>query len=63
MLALDYRSCGKRGEPAVVHVDQEDGFAITLLAETFEDFVTGLVDVSVHDTAEQDLLADLATLA
>ncbi|MFG2910198.1 hypothetical protein ACGF13_34740 [Kitasatospora sp. NPDC048286] len=29
----------------------------------YEDFVTGLVDESVHDTAEQDLLADLATSA
>ncbi|MFD7714570.1 SMI1/KNR4 family protein [Streptomyces sp. NPDC059814] len=40
MLALDYRACGRRGEPAVVHVDQEDAFSITLVAENFEAFIT-----------------------
>lgn len=60
MLALDYRVCGRQGEPTVVHVDQEDDFAITLVAENFEDFITGLVDESVYDTSEQDRLAALA---
>ncbi|MFE6668070.1 SMI1/KNR4 family protein [Streptomyces sp. NPDC057697] len=56
MLALDYRACGRRGEPAVVHVDQEGDFAITPVAEDFEAFVMGLVDESaVHGTPEQDL--------
>ncbi|MFD8749571.1 SMI1/KNR4 family protein [Kitasatospora sp. NPDC059577] len=62
MLALDYRACGRHGEPTVVHVDQENDFAITLLAENFEAFVTGLVDESVYDTSEQDRLAALATV-
>ncbi|WP_326763723.1 SMI1/KNR4 family protein [Streptomyces sp. NBC_01591] len=62
MLALDYRACGKHGEPTVVHVDQEDDFAITLVAENFEAFVTGLVDGSVYDTAEEDRIAALATV-
>ncbi|MHA6758241.1 SMI1/KNR4 family protein [Streptacidiphilus sp. PAMC 29251] len=62
LLALDYRACGRRGEPTVVHVDQERDFAITLVAENFEAFVTGLVDESVYDTSEQDRLAALATV-
>ena len=40
MIALDYRSSG---EPAVVHVDQEAGFRITLLAAEFASFLDGLV--------------------
>ncbi|MFJ7200636.1 MULTISPECIES: SMI1/KNR4 family protein [unclassified Streptomyces] len=62
MLALDYRACGSDGEPAVVHVDQEDDFAITPVAEDFEAFVTGLVDESVHDTSEEDRLDALAAV-
>ncbi|MFD0294754.1 SMI1/KNR4 family protein [Streptomyces sp. NPDC127118] len=62
MLALDYRACGRHGEPAVVHVDQEGDFAITPVAENFEAFVTGLVDESVYDTSEQDRIDALATV-
>ncbi|MEV4479457.1 SMI1/KNR4 family protein [Micromonospora coxensis] len=43
MIALDYRS---PGEPAVVHVDQEWDYRITVLAPNFETFVSGLVDES-----------------
>lgn len=43
MVALDYRECGKQGEPKVVHVDQELEYKITLLADDFETFITGLV--------------------
>lgn len=43
MVALDYRS---PGEPAVVHVDQEWNYRITVFAPDFETFVTGLVDES-----------------
>ncbi len=52
MLALDYRACGPHGEPTVVHVDQEGGFAITLIAENFEAFVTGLVEEPDYDLSE-----------
>ncbi|MGW1408875.1 SMI1/KNR4 family protein [Streptomyces sp. NPDC002403] len=62
MLALDYRACGRDGEPAVVHVDQEDDFAITPVAVNFEAFVTGLVDESVYDTSEEDRLDALAAV-
>lgn len=43
MIFLDYRECGPSGEPKVVHVDQEMDYAITPLADSFEDFVRGLV--------------------
>jgi hypothetical protein len=43
MLCLDYRKCGPKGEPAVVHVDQEREYVITLVAPDFESFVRGLV--------------------
>lgn len=44
MFCLDYRACGKTGEPSVAHVDQERDFAITLIAPTFESFVRNLRD-------------------
>ncbi|MFJ3336016.1 SMI1/KNR4 family protein [Streptomyces sp. NPDC086766] len=62
MLALDYRACGRLGEPSVVHVAQEYDFAITPVAENFEAFITGLVDGSAYDTSEQDRLAALAAV-
>lgn len=42
MLCLDYRACGPEGEPSVVHVDQEGGYVITPVADTFEAFIRGL---------------------
>lgn len=44
LIFLDYRACGPQGEPAVVHVDQEFGYRILHLADTFEDFIAGLTD-------------------
>jgi hypothetical protein len=55
MVMLDYRACGPRGEPAVVHVDQERDYRITTLAPNVEAFVRGLVDASVYDTSAADL--------
>ena len=49
LVMLDYRACGPQGEPAVVHVDQENDYHITWLAPTFEAFVRGLVHESVFE--------------
>jgi hypothetical protein len=59
MIMLDYRRCGKQGEPRVIHVDQEFDFKITLLAKNFETFVRGLVNESVYDTSAEDLKRQL----
>lgn len=49
MVFLDYRECGREGEPKVVHIDQEDDYKITPLADSFEDFIRGLVNEAVFD--------------
>jgi hypothetical protein len=49
MVCLDYRACGPRGEPQVVHVDQEWEYQIVLVAENFEAFIRGLGDDSDFD--------------
>lgn len=43
---LDYRQCGRDGEPQVVHVDVEtdDEPVVTLLAKDFETFIRGLIN-------------------
>lgn len=51
-LMLDYRDCGRRGEPRVVYVDQEDDYRITVVAPDFASFIRGLVDESVFDAAD-----------
>lgn len=43
MIFLDYRECGPHGEPKVVHIDQESDYEITPLADSFEEFIRGLV--------------------
>jgi len=63
VIMLDYRACGSRGEPAVIHVDQEDDYAITFLAPTFAAFIQGLVHEDVYDTSEEDKQADLHKVA
>ena len=52
MIFLDYRACGPQGEPAVVHVDQENDYKITHLADSFEEFIRGLEHESVYDMDE-----------
>lgn len=62
VVMLDYRECGPRGEPRVVHVDQEREYEITRLAKDFESFIRGLVDHSEFDTSAQELRAALDTI-
>ena len=52
MIFLDYRACGPQGEPAVVHVDQENDYKITHLADSFEEFIRGLEPESNYDVDE-----------
>jgi SMI1-KNR4 cell-wall len=52
-IMLDYRTCGKRGEPHVVYVDQEDDYHITLVAPDFATFIWGLVSRDAFDTSEK----------
>ncbi|WP_433613032.1 SMI1/KNR4 family protein [Prescottella agglutinans] len=58
-IMLDYRDCGPRGEPCVVHVDQEADYRITLVAPDFATFVRGLVSEDEFDDSEETLHADL----
>ncbi len=47
MIFLDYRECGPKcenGEPKVVYIDQEADYEIVVLANTFEEFINGLVE-------------------
>jgi hypothetical protein len=62
LIMLDYRACGKRGEPQVAYVDQEDDYSITVVAPDFETFIQGLVEESEYDTAEEDRAAAIATV-
>ena len=61
MIFLDYRDCGPQGEPAVVHVDQENDYKITHLADSFEEFIRGLEHESLYDPDEdvEDLNEDV----
>src|SRR5262249_42865810 len=62
MIVLDYRECGKRGEPRVVYVDQEDDYSITFVAPDFATFVRGLVNAEEYDTSEADPEDAIATV-
>lgn len=63
VVMLDYRNCGRDGEPEVIHVDQEGDYEITFLAENFEAFIRGLVHDDVYDTSEEDKQEDLRKVA
>jgi len=47
MIFLDYRYCGRTGEPEVVHIGQERNYEITYIADDFESFIRGLVHEEV----------------
>ena len=61
MIMLDYSTCGKDGEPEVVHIDQESDYKKTFLAKNFEAFIRGLINEEIYDTSEQDLATTLET--
>ncbi|KAA1189409.1 tetratricopeptide repeat protein [Paenibacillus sp. B2(2019)] len=63
VVMLDYRNCGRDGEPEVIHVDQEDNYEITFLAQDFETFIRGLVNDEEYDTSEEDKEEDLRKVA
>ncbi|ASJ56495.1 glucan biosynthesis protein [Brevibacillus formosus] len=63
VVMLDYRACGRDGEPEVIHVDQENDYEITFLAENFEAFIRGLVSEEEYDTSEEDKEAALDKVA
>ncbi len=50
MLCLDYRECGPRGEPQVVHVDQESDYRVTFVAKDFESFIRSLEGDDAFET-------------
>jgi tetratricopeptide (TPR) repeat protein len=43
VVMLDYREFGNDGEPEVIHVDRDNKYKITRLADNFESFIAGLV--------------------
>lgn len=49
MIAMDYRQAGPDGEPQIVHVDQERGYAVTVLAPSLAAFVRRLRDEASFD--------------
>jgi hypothetical protein len=55
MFCLDYRECGARGEPKVVHVDQERDYKVTLIASNFEAFIRGLESEDVFESPDVKL--------
>jgi len=42
MIYLDYRGCGRNGEPKVSLCSAEDDHEIIVLADSFEGFILGL---------------------
>ena len=50
MIALDYRHCGRQGEPHVVYVDEEEDFRISAIAPDFASFIGRLVKDRQYDS-------------
>ncbi|EPY2302781.1 SMI1/KNR4 family protein [Clostridium sporogenes] len=53
MIFLDYREWGPKGEPSVVHIDQEYDYAITKLADNFKDFICNLISEAEFDLEDE----------
>lgn len=51
MLCLDYSAPNDQGGPRVVHIDQEDDFRLTFVADSFEAFIAGLGDEDAFETS------------
>ena len=49
MVFLDYRECGRDGEPGVGYIEQENDMRIVPLADTFEEFICGLISEDEFD--------------
>ena len=43
LFLMDYRVCGKDGEPEILLIDQECDYRITFVAKDFETFIRGLL--------------------
>lgn len=61
-IMLDYRSCGKNGEPQVVHVDQEAGYRITFVAKDFATLIRGLVGEDNYYFAQEERKVAMVTV-
>ena len=56
MLLLDYRKCGKEGEPQVAIVDSESDYNVTILADNFKSFIENLLTTDEIDKKLHSLL-------
>lgn len=51
-IALDYRTCGRQGAPAVAWFETDTGMEV-VLARNFESFIEGLTSADRFDTSVQ----------